>query len=96
MINHFKDKDKPLTRDGVVSLTYALTIRHQKGQASEDIEKHLGHLQVIYELTGAGQEYINQDLKELKEYSESGAKFLIVNTYNKDKIQVLSTKALLL
>ena len=94
MVNRFKGTK--LSNDGVISLTYALTMRHQKGQASEEIEKHLGHLQVIYELTGAGQEYVNQDIKQLKEYGENGAKFLIVNTYNNDKIQVLSTKALLL
>ena len=85
-----------LTSDGVISFTYALAIRHQKGKASADIEKHLGHLQVMYELTGMGQEYINQDIRELKDYSKNGAKYLIVNTYDNDKIQVLSTKSLLL
>lgn len=93
-VNRF---DSKLSKDGQLSFVYALINSHLQGKDPE-IERHLGHLQVIYELTGMGQQYVSksEDIEQLKKYAQQGAKYLIVNTNNNDKIQVVSTKDLLL
>lgn len=101
-VNYFEGKS--LHEDGVISFIYAIANRNKQGENEEEINEHLGHLQVIYELTGLGAQYFfektgNQILDEennnLKQLLRKGVKFLVVNTYDSDDIQVFSTKNLL-
>lgn len=66
-----------------------------------NIESHFNHMQTIFELTGAGQNYYlhtgqkQYELNQLNDLLRQGAKFLIYNQWDSDKIIVQSTKAIL-
>lgn len=92
-VNYFAGKE--LGSEGVLSFAYALARRHDTNKASKYIQKHLAHLQIMYELIGLGQEYTNTDIIELRDYLKEGTKFLLINRWDSDKIQVFSTKDLL-
>lgn len=59
--------------------------------ASQSAQLHIYHIRFIYELTGLGQKYVDNTLKEFGE-----AEFLIYNDYDSNEIYVRSTADLIL
>lgn len=59
--------------------------------ADANAQLHLYHIRFVYELTGLGQHYIDQNLQQFGE-----AQFLIYNDYNSNNIYVRSTAELIL
>ena len=66
-----------------------------------EIESHFNHMQTIFELTGVGQNYYTRtgektlEINQLNDLLKQGAKFLVYNQWDSDKIIVQSTKAIL-
>lgn len=82
----------------LTSFLIALTTRSKKNASEKkEIETHLDHIRLIYQLQGVGQSIRDKDLTtiELQAYVNQGVDFLIINDYSGKNIQVKSTKDLL-
>lgn len=94
---------------GEESFMIAIFNRYHKIKSSKErmsfdadakIEFHFQHIRNIYELTGAGQNFIKDvstdpDVKELQTFLNKGVDFLIWNEYNGKNIYVRSTAGIL-
>lgn len=67
----------------------------EPNEEDEKIDTHLDHIRVIYQLQGLGQTIKDKNIQQLQSYIDRGVDFLIINDYRSDKIQVESTRALL-
>ena len=69
--------DNIFKRDDAI-IAFSMALAHRIDNGSNNIQEHLDHLRIVYELTGVGQQ-TNTDIKELNTFLEQGARFLIIN-----------------
>lgn len=88
------------SREQEISFQYAIFKRYaglakQKISADNQIAQHFAHIANIYELMGVGQNFVDEDLIELKQLLKEGAEYLIINSSDSPDIFVKSTRVLI-
>lgn len=93
----------PLFSNSDILSSFSIALMNRKrninlsepNEEDKNIDTHLDHIRVIYQLQGLGQTIRNKNVQQLQSYIDRGVDFLIINDYGSDKIQVESTRALL-